>query len=573
MASPPHGRPRRAAPAPDSPAQDSPAQDSPELDSPELDSPGPDGWTLDSWSRHLGRRADPAALAARLTAGSLPEAVSAAAAAAPRRLALRIDDEDVTHGELDDAAGRGAAWLHGQGVRPGHRVLLAGAGSADFVRAYLAALRAGATVVPASPMLTAAELAALCEQAQVTMAFADHSSAGLLAGAASGLPVTRIGPHPGGGTGRPCGPALREVLSGQDPVPAGPADPDAPAILAYTSGTTGLPKGVPLTHANLLSSIRAAMLAWRWNGSDVLVHALPLTHQHGLGGVHATLLAGSRAVLCSRFEPARLARLAGQARATILFAVPAMYQRLTGLPRAGLAPLRGLRLAVSGSAPLDPALARRAGAALGQLPLERYGTTESGLGVSALYDGPRVAGSVGRPLPGVRLRIADPDGRPLPPGEPGEILLAGPQVFGGYLGPAGQAGQAFHPGGWFRTGDLGRIEPASGGVEITGRIKELIISGGFNVTPREVELVLEQHPAVSEAAVAGLPSARWGEEVAAWVVPVPGAAADPAGLIAHARARLAVYKCPKQVFLVDSLPRNSLGKVLRRTLRPPPVPG
>src|SRR5258708_1654631 len=316
--------------------------------------------------------------------------------------------------------------------------------------------------------------------------------------------------------------SLAHVLSAAEPVPAAPVAPGSAAILAYTSGTTGLPKGVPLTHRNLLASIRSAMLAWRWSADDVLIHALPLTHQHGLGGVHATLLAGSRAVICSRFDPGQLARLAGQAHATVLFAVPTMYERLASLPSAELAPLRALRLAVSGSAPLAPGLASRITAAIGQFPLERYGTTESGLDVSNLYDGARVAGSVGRPLPGVRLKIADAAGRPWPEGEPGEILLAGPQVFAGYQDAAELTSEAFHSGGWFRTGDIGRIDPVTGCVEITGRIKELIISGGFNVTPREVELVLEQHPAVSEAAVAGLPSARWGEQVAAWVVPSPG---------------------------------------------------
>jgi malonyl-CoA/methylmalonyl-CoA synthetase len=576
-----------------------------------------DSWVLDSWAQHLGGAVNLEGLLAELTAGSLPEAFHRTAAAAPGRLALRIDDDEVTHGGLDDAAGRVAGWLRGRSVGPGSRVLLCGRNSVAFVSAYLGVLRAGATVVPASPALTGPELTSLSAQAGVALAFADQALAGRLSEAGprvvwldgarqDGARLDGAGPDGGGpdgggpdgarldeagldeagpdeagpdgggpdgggpdGGGPDGGPALRSVLAGARPVPADPVEPDAPAILAYTSGTTGTPKGVPLSHRNLLASIRSALLAWRWSADDVVIHALPLTHQHGLGAVHASLLTGSAAAIGSRFEPAQLARLAGQVNASVLFAVPAMYERLAELTPGELAPLRRLRLIVSGSAPLSPELAGRIATALGQLPLERYGTTETGLDVSNPCDGERVAGSVGRPLPGVELRIADETGTQRPPGEPGEILLKGPQVFAGYLGPAALTSEAFHSGGWFRTGDIGRIDPSTGYVQITGRIKELIISGGLNVTPREVELILEQHPAVKEVAVGGLPSKKWGEEVVAWVVARPGARADPAEIIAHARARLAAYKCPKRIFLVESLPRNNLGKVLRRSLRPP----
>jgi malonyl-CoA/methylmalonyl-CoA synthetase len=566
--------------------------------------PPVDGWVLDSWAQHLGAAVNVEELLAELTAGSLPEEFHRTAVAAPGRLALRIDDDEATHGGLDDAAGRVGGWLRGQCVGPGARVLLCGRNSVAFVSAYLGVLRAGATVVPASPALTGPELTSLCAQSGAALAFADRALAGRLREAGQRVVwLDGTGPddaRPGGaapdGTGPEgagldraglggatygAGPAgagpggevtLRSVLAEGRPIPAGPADPDAPAILAYTSGTTGTPKGVPLSHRNLLASIRAVLLAWRWSDGDVVIHALPLTHQHGLGAVHASLLTGSAAVIGSRFDPARLARLAGQVQATVLFAVPAMYERLVELTPAELAPLRRLRLAVSGSAPLSPGLAGRIAAALGQVPLERYGTTETGLDVSNPCDGVRVTGSVGRPLPGAELRIADARGAQRPPGEPGEILLKGPQVFAGYLGPAALTSEAFHPGGWFRTGDIGRIDPATGYVEITGRIKELIISGGLNVTPREVELILEQHPAVKEVAVGGLPSRKWGEEVAAWVVARPGFRADPAEIIGYARARLAAYKCPKRIFVVESLPRNNLGKVVRRSLRPPGPP-
>jgi malonyl-CoA/methylmalonyl-CoA synthetase len=311
------------------------------------------------------------------------------------------------------------------------------------------------------------------------------------------------------------------------------------------------------------------MAAWRWTGRDVLVHALPLFHQHGLGGVHATLIAGSSAHLMSRSDPARLIATARAGRATVLFGVPASYQAL--LDCAGGQPLlRGLRLAVCGSAPLSPALAARLPGLLGQLPLIRYGTTESGLGVSNPVGAAR-PDTVGLPLPGVECRIWDggpgaAGGREARPGMDGEIQLRGPQVFQGYWNDPAATASAFTPDGWFRTGDIGAVDPASGHLVIRGRTKELIISGGLNVYPREVELALERHPSVAEAAVAGLPHPRWGEQVTAWIVAEPGATAGEAELIAHARMLLAAYKCPKHVFTLTALPRNPLGKLNRAAL-------
>ena len=457
-----------------------------------------DSWAIESWTKHLGAQVDEARLLTELSKGSLPEAFRRTAMATPDQIALRIDDEEVTHLQLDEVASRIAGWLRDREVTVGDRVLIVGRNSVSFVSAYLGALRAAATVIPASPLLTESELAALIAKAEVKAAFADADTAPKLRTVLT-APIVELDRAPDIG-----GLTLQAVIAAGEPTQVSPISSDSPAILAYTSGTTGTPKGVPLSHGNLLASIRSAMLAWRWSPDDVLIHALPLTHQHGLGGVHATLLSGSRAAIHSRFQPTRLGALADEMRATVLFAVPAMYERLVELTPDELAPFRRLGLAISGSAPLSSTLARRIADAFGQIPLERYGTTESGLNVSNLYDGPRVVGSVGRPLPGVELRIATDSGAARPGGEAGEILLRGPQVFSGYLDAAIATAESFHEA-WFRTGDLGRIDPSSGHVEITGRIKELIISGGLNVTPREVELVLEQHQGVKEAAVAGLP--------------------------------------------------------------------
>ncbi len=244
----------------------------------------------------------------------------------------------------------------------------------------------------------------------------------------------------------------------------------------------------------------------------------------------------------------------------MLFGVPTVYQALMSAG-VSLEALRGLRLAVCGSAPLNPALAQRLASSLGSVPLIRYGTTETGLNVSNPVQD-RHGDTVGVPLPGVLVRIGDAAEL----GLDGEIQLRGPQVFGGYWRDPAASGTAFTPDGWFRTGDIGAVDPVTGHLRIRGRTKELIITGGLNVYPREVEIVLEEHPSVAEAAVAGVPHERWGEQVTAWVVLRHGHEFDEAALIAYARERLAAYKCPKQVFQRTALPRNHVGKVVRSEL-------
>ncbi|MDP4502297.1 class I adenylate-forming enzyme family protein [Nonomuraea turcica] len=505
-----------------------------------------------AWERHV--EDDVAGVLAGLAEGTLGEAFQRTARQRPDAVAVQVDDDALTHAELDERAAAVAGWLRGR-LPAGARVVIAAPNGIALVTAYAGVVRAGCVAVLASPALTERELRHLVSDAGAEAAFAAGASREALA---------RIG-HPLRTLAALDGTDFGDVLAcglARDPEPV---PSDSPALLAYTSGTTGTPKGVPLSHANLLSSIRAALAAWRWTADDVLVHALPLTHQHGLGGVHAALLTGSRTRVLSRFDPRRLVETVAEERASVLFAVPAMYERVAELAELTQpASLRRLRLAVCGSAPLSPELARRVATAIGQVPLERYGTTESGLNVSNPLGGPRLPGTVGLPLPGVELRICDAAGRDA---AEGEIVLRGPQVFTGYWNRPEATADAFHPGGWFRTGDLGHVDPATGHLTISGRSKELVITGGLNVYPREVEQVLEEHPGVAEAAVAGLPSARWGEEVTAWVVPAghsPAVSGD--ALIAFARARLAPYKCPKRVLFIDALPRNAMGKIVRHEL-------
>jgi malonyl-CoA/methylmalonyl-CoA synthetase len=521
--------------------------------------------TLEAWQRHLGGEVEADTLREELVEGSLPRAFQETAVRYPKDAALTIDDEAITHGELDRLAATVGGWLRTRGLAPEERVILCGNNSLDFVVAYLGILRSGGVVVPTSADLTEPELRYLAQDSGAAYALAQGDALGRLASISRKDTQLREVVAIGGKTTSDVL-SLQKAISEGEPLEPGEASDNHVAMLAYTSGTTGQPKGVPLTHANLLSSMRAAMRAWRWDTNDVLVHALPFSHQHGLGGVHMTLLAGSRAVVHSRFDPARLCATIESERATVLFAVPAIYEKLAAWEGIEEADFSSLRLPIAGSSALSPALARRASSLLGQDVLERYGSTESGLSVSNPYDGPRKFGSVGFPLPGTELAIVDELGHALEPGEDGEIVLRGPQVFSGYWNLPDATEENFYPGEWFRTGDVGRVDPDDGYLTITGRLKEMIISGGLNIYPREVELVLEEHATVDGAAVVGIPSERWGEEVVAFVVPAGGGVVDEGDLSAHTRESLSAYKCPKRYFVVDDLPRNEMGKVLKDEL-------
>ncbi len=491
------------------------------------------------WAVHLrpGSEipADPEAARRWLRRGHLPDALLHAGGGA----ALRCGGVELDHSALAAGVEEVAAGLAGLGVGPGDRVLLHAAASCAWVLACLGALRAGAVVVPVSPDHRDAEVGHILDDAEPAVVVAD---------------ADRL---PGAARLRPAHPSVRRVLDVQDlprsgaPAPAVALTPESPAVIIYTSGTTGRPKGALLDHGNLLAQGRGVVEAWRWERSDHLILALPLHHLHGLAmGLVGTLVAGASATLL-RFSPeAVVTELRGAA--SLFFGVPAMYQRLAEHLEADPADLSGVRLFVCGSAPLPPALFERCAAVLGQPPLERYGITEGGVVVSTPYAGPRLPGRVGHPLPGVEVRL----------GEEAEVLLRGGQVFGGYWRNPAATAEVLE-GGWLRTGDAGEIDE-DGSLAIRGRLKELIITGGLNVYPREVETVLEGHPAVAEVAVAGLPSERWGEQVTAFVV-ARGPVAE-AELLAHARARLAPYKCPRSVRFVAALPRNALGKVRRAEL-------
>ncbi len=430
------------------------------------------------------------------------------------------------------------------GMTRGDRIIVSAQPGIELVVAHVAALRAGLVVVPVNPAYTPAELAPIVTDASPGAAVIDDSDrAEWISAHHPTIEVIDPFAQLNQNYRTPSG-------SGGD---AGPLDPESMAMLCYTSGTTGRPKGAQLSHANILAGAQSLVEAWRWTGEDRLVLALPLFHIHGLGiGLHGTLLAGASAVLLPRFDPETVNDAIGAHRASLFFGVPTMYSRIAA--SSSCEGLSSLRLCVSGSAPLSADLHEAVRRRSGQIILERYGLTETMINTSNPYEGERRPSTVGFPLPGVDLRL-DP--------EQGEILVRGPNVSSGYWKRPQASDEAFDPDGYFRTGDIGEFDE-DGYLRIVGRIKELIITGGYNVYPREIEDVLRSHPDVIDVAVIGTPSRRWGEVVTAVVI--PAGSGDAAALVDYAADRLAPYKRPRLVRFVDELPVNAMGKVVRAQL-------
>jgi malonyl-CoA/methylmalonyl-CoA synthetase len=472
--------------------------------------------------------------------GTLPRSWARHSREAGARIALTSDDgAPLDYAALDARSAAAAGRLHARGLRAGDRVLVSCEASADLVVAHVACLRLGLVVVPTNTAYRPPEIAHVVGDARPRAAIVDDAErADAVRAADPGVAILA--------------PALE--LPDATPPALDAAAPGDPALIGYTSGTTGRPKGAVLSHANLLASVESLRLAWRWTPDDRLLLALPLFHMHGLGvGLHGTLHAGASAHLLPRFEPDAVLGAIAREGVTLFFGVPTMYHRLVAHERVEA--LRALRLCVCGSAPLPAALHAAFQRATGQRILERYGMTETVMLVSNPVDHERRPGSVGLPLPGVSLRLA---------GEPAEIEVRGPNVFAGYWEREDADADAFTEDRWFRTGDLGARD-ADGYLRVTGRAKELVISGGYNVYPREVEDALRAHPAIEDAAVVGTPSDEWGERVTAYVVSRD--APTPEALRAFLAERLAPYKQPRLLHVVEALPRNALGKVQKHRLR------
>lgn len=465
---------------------------------------------------------------------------------------------DATYAELHAGSLRVAARLKKLGLRQGDRLALYLENRIGFVYAYLAALRLGAIAVPTNVLYRTNDLQHVLENSDAAfVVVSERTRAHALA-----LPSPPGIIDAGDVESWAADPTV------ESKIPVCPS-PDDLATIIYTSGTTGRSKGAMLTHRNIAAIASAIVVAWRWRAEDTLLVALPLFHMHGLGAaLNGTLAAGARIVVHERFDPRAILDALRTGAYTMFFGVPTMYVRL--LEQAGDAPVPALRLYVSGSAALSPdvhaAFATRFGAQI----LERYGATEFGFALTNRYGGPRVPGAVGIPTPGTRVAVVAPGGLVrVPPGEVGELLVEGPGVCAGYWEAAEATAAAFDVGAdgtrWYRTGDLARYDSEHGVYRIVGRIKELIISGGFNIYPREIEDEIERYAGVRACAVVGIPDAARGELPVAFVECDPGFDAD--ALLAHLRSSVASFKIPKAVHVVDNLPRNALGKIEKQRLR------
>ncbi len=467
---------------------------------------------------------------------------------------------NVSYGGLRTAIERTAAWLHGLGTRRGDRVAARLPKSPAGVCIHLAACRLGAISMPLNPGCSEPELIYFLRDSSAKLLIVDDSEA-----------------HDMGRVQEQVGTLQRTIsIDSSSPdafavgavgAPAFSISPDESALMLYTSGTTGRPKAAELSHTNLTAILNMLEKAWEWRADDVLLHVLPVFHVHGLlVALQSALNAGASTIMLQRFEPVTALDALQHSGCTVFMGVPTIHSRLVAAARSAEVDLSRLRLIASGSARMSEDLFRQFSDRFGYEPVERYGMTETGIMLSNPLTGERRPGWVGLPLPGVQLRVVDPaDNTPLANGEVGEIQTQGPHVFKGYWNDAEKTAAAFSPDGWFKTGDLG-LRGADGYFQLRGRSADLVISGGMNVYPLEVERVLDSHPAVVQSAVIGCPDAEWGESVTAVLVASTESLSEKE-LMGYCRRRLASYKIPKRIVFVQELPRNAMGKVSKSPLR------
>ncbi|QOZ50198.1 malonyl-CoA synthase [Bradyrhizobium sp. CCBAU 53338] len=480
----------------------------------------------------------------------------------PKRLAIETQDgAHISYGDLIARAGQMANVLVARGVKPGDRVAVQVEKSVANIVLYLGTVRAGAVYLPLNTAYTLNELDYFIGDAEPALVVCDPSKAEGLAPIAAKVnaKVETLGPDGKGSLTEAADKANSEFTT------VSRANDDLAAIL-YTSGTTGRSKGAMLSHDNLASNSLSLVDYWRFTDKDVLIHALPIYHTHGLFvATNVTLFSRASMIFLPKLDPDRIIKL--MARATVLMGVPTFYTRLLQNPALSRETTRHMRLFISGSAPLLAETHREWSARTGHAVLERYGMTETNMNTSNPYEGERVPGAVGFPLPGVSVRVTEPEtGKELPRDEIGMIEVKGPNVFKGYWRMPEKTKSEFRPDGFFITGDLGKIDD-KGYVHILGRGKDLVISGGFNVYPKEIETEIDAMPGVIESAVIGVPHADFGEGVTAVLVCNKGADVTEAAVLKALDGRLAKFKMPKRVFVVDELPRNTMGKVQKNVLR------
>ena len=487
----------------------------------------------------------------------------------PDKIALEFIDpplQRVTYAELDRLVDQTAGYLQHLGLYSGDRVALQLTKSLEFILLHLATIRLGAITLPLNLAYPSDEIEYFLGDSGAKLFFTLESSREKIQPLLTRLPQLQE-----------CvflDPAKPELFTSlitnyQLPISNSPAsNPSDTAVIIYTSGTTGRPKGAEITHGNLISNLQSLHQAWGWQSDDVLLHVLPIFHVHGLFvALHGALYAGATTLLMREFDAQRTLQMLASGQCTVFMAVPTIHQRLLDVPEASQFDLSRVRLITSGSDRLPDEIFTGFQETFHYTLLERYGMTETGMNCSNPLKGERRLGSVGLPLSGVEVRVVNPEhDELLPDGEIGEVQLRGPNVFKGYWKQPQKTAEAFTADGWFRTGDLGFREP-DGYLTLCGRSKDLIISGGLNIYPPEVERVLAEHPSVDACAVIGCPDREWGEQVTAVVVLHAGESVSGADLIAFCRERLAPYKSPKSVVFKEELPRNAMGKVQKAELR------
>ncbi|MFF7476884.1 AMP-binding protein [Streptomyces sp. NPDC008092] len=480
----------------------------------------------------------------------------------PHRIALRLGEATISYSELDELSARAAAVLRAEGLVTGDRVVLMLPNVPEFVVLFYGILRAGGIVVPVNPLLKAREAAYHLQDSGASLIFewCPPVGEGALGATQAGVRHVAVRPQEFA--------AMLEGHAGLADI--APADVNEVAVLLYTSGTTGRPKGAALTHGGLRHNIEATVTGvQQLTADDVIVGCLPLFHIFGQTcTMNAAVRAGAELILVPRFDARAVLEAAGRYGATVFQGVPTMYVSL--LEHPSTADLSTLRLCVSGGASLPEEVLHGFERRFGAVVLEGYGMSETSPVISSNHPGqPRKAGSIGTPIAGVEVRLLNDEGGEVVPGEVGEIVVRSPGLMKGYWNQPQETAVAI-PDGWLRTGDLAR-EDEDGYLYIVDRKKDMIIRGGYNVYPREIEELLHEHPAVALAAVIGVPHPRLGEEVAAFVVPRAGAQVEPEELLEFAKRRLAAYKYPRHVWLKDALPLGPSGKILKRQISVPDI--
>ena len=487
-----------------------------------------------------------------------------------RRLAIETPDrpQGVKHiraswtfNEVKAAVARYATRIAELGLKHGDRVAVQVEKSPEALFLYLACLRGGFVFLPMNTAYRTDEVDYLVGNAEPALIVCEPAREAEMEEIAARHGAPHVLTLDGDGHGS----FAEEAAKVHDARPVVDCKSDDLAAILYTSGTTGKPKGAMLSHGNLAANGVALRDAWRFSESDVLLHALPIFHAHGLFvACHTALLSGARMIWMAKFDRAEILRQLPNA--TVFMGVPTFYTRLLDDERFDAKLVRGMRLFTSGSAPLlaetFEAFKTRTGLAI----LERYGMTETGMNTSNPYDGERRAGTVGFPLPGVEARVMNEEARELPRGEIGDLQVRGPNVFSGYWRMPEKTKEEFAEGGWFKTGDVALVD-ADGYVHLVGRAKDLIISGGYNVYPKEIEGLIDDMAEVDESAIVGVAHRDFGEAGVAVVVLNKGAELDEAALLARLKDKIANYKVPKRAFFVESLPRNTMGKVQKNLLR------